>query len=104
VRQDSKKEFILDLKKTNRRNHLKSLNLSVDNKFDYFDPVMAQIAVNEPAEFNLNPLFLNTRAFNNQTEDYQKFKALNAPRESQSTKRYGKSTYKTKSKLDGTIS
>ena len=36
---------------------------------------MAQVVISKPNENNLNPLFLNTRQFNNKTLEYKTFKA-----------------------------
>jgi hypothetical protein len=92
-------EFVVNMKKLNSRSNLKSLNISKDESL--FDSDLAKVAVSNPVEANLNPLFLNTRQFNNTTIEYKNFKAENEANQSQiSTKAYGKSSYKTKSKIN----
>ena len=60
--------FVINMKKLNTRSDLKSLNVSKDGSL--FDKDQALVAVNNPNEYNLNPLFLNTRQFNNTTIEY----------------------------------
>ena len=73
-------EFVVNMKKLNSRSNLKSLNISKDESL--FDSDLAKVAVSNPVEANLNPLFLNTRQFNNTTIEYKNFKAENEANQS----------------------
>ena len=96
----SPNEFVINMKKVHKRTNLKSLNFSRDTISDFFDKDMAKIVISQPSESNLNPLFLNTRQFNNKTLEYQNIKADHEANQSRiSTKSYGKSSFKTKSKF-----
>lgn len=56
------------------------MNVSKDECL--FDRELAKVAVSNPIETNLNPLFLNTRQFNNTTIEYKTFKAENEANQS----------------------
>lgn len=85
------------MKKINKRSNVKSLILGNES---LFDKDIASIIVDHPDDYNLNPLFLNTRQFNNTTIEYKTFKAeIDAKDSEVPQKTYGKSGFKTNGRI-----